>query len=636
MCGIAGAWEPAADRSPGALTDAVAAMAATLRHRGPDDEGVWTDAGAGVALGHRRLSIIDLSPEGHQPMVSASQRYALSFNGELYNFEELRDELVARGHAFRGRSDTEVLLASCDEWGVDGALGRFNGMFAFALWDAGHRVLHLARDPLGEKPLYYGRLGAALLFASELRALRAHPGAGAALEIDRDALSAYLRLNYVPAPHSIFRGVRKLPAGHVLTVRAGDRGAPPEPRCYWSLHERVAKARAGGIPRITDEEATDRLDGLLRDSVRRRMHADVPLGAFLSGGIDSSTVVALMQAQSDRPVRTFTVGFDDRRLDESAHARAVARHLGTDHTEIQLSPKAALDLVPRLPTIYDEPFADPSQLPTTAIAQVARQHVTVCLSGDGGDEVFGGYNRYTEGERAWRLLGRVPRPARAAAGRALLATPGALRSRFLPPAKAQKLAGLLRVESAADVYTALVSAWDDPDSVVVDGSEPPSGTAELPAELDGLSERMMFLDSLSTLPDEMLAKVDRASMSVGLEARVPLLDPRLVELAWSLPADMRIREGQGKWLLRQVLYRYVPAGMVERPKAGFDPPVAEWLRGPLRPWASALLEPSRLRDEGYLRAGPVSRCWAEHLSGCRNWDYRLWGVLMFQAWLESR
>ena len=635
MCGIAGAWEPAGDRSPGALADAVAAMAATLRHRGPDDEGEWTDAGAGVALGHRRLSIIDLSPDGHQPMVSASQRYALSFNGELYNFEELRDELVARGHAFRSRSDTEVLLASCEEWGVDGALGRFNGMFAFALWDAGHRALHLARDPLGEKPLYYGRVGGALVFASELRALRAHPRAGAALEIDRDALSAYLRLNYVPAPHSIYRGVRKLPAGHVLTVHAGEH-ALAEPRCYWPLHELVAKARAGGIDPVTDEEATDRLDGLLRHSVRLRMHADVPLGAFLSGGIDSSTVVALMQAQSDRPVRTFTVGFDDRRLDESAHARAVARHLGTDHTEIQLSPQAALDLVPRLPAIYDEPFADPSQLPTTAIAQVARQHVTVCLSGDGGDEVFGGYNRYTEGERAWRLLQRVPRPARAAAARALLATPDALRSRFVPPAKAQKLAGLLRVGSAADVYTALVSAWDDPDSVVVDGSEPRSVPVELPAGLDGLGERMMFLDSLSTLPDEMLAKVDRASMSVGLEARVPLLDPRLVEQAWSLPTDMRIRDGQGKWLLRQVLYRYVPAEMVERPKAGFDPPVAEWLRGPLRPWASALLEPSRLRSEGYLRAEPVSRCWAEHLSGSRNWDYRLWSVLMFQAWLESR
>ena len=636
MCGIAGAWEPAGDRSAGALAEGVAAMAATLRHRGPDDGGVWTDAGAGLALGHRRLSIIDLSPEGHQPMVSPSLRYALSFNGELYNFEELRRELVARGHSFRGRSDTEVLLAACEEWGVAGALGRFNGMFAFALWDAAHRALHLVRDPLGEKPLYYGRVAGAVVFASELAALRAHPRAGAALEVDRDALSAYLRLNYVPAPHSIYRGVHKLPAGHILTVRAADTGALPEPRCYWPLAEVVAKARAGGIDAVSDEEATDRLDRLLADAVRLRMHADVPLGAFLSGGIDSSTVVALMQAQSDRPVRTFTVGFDDRRLDESAHARTVAKHLGTDHTEIRLSPQAALDLVPRLPTIYDEPFADPSQLPTTAIAQVARGHVTVCLSGDGGDEVFGGYNRYTEGERAWRLLAPVPRQARAVAARALLAAPRALRDVVVPAAKTQKLAGLLRAGSAADVYSALVSAWDDPDSLVVGGHEPGRGYEELPAELDGLGEQMMFLDTLSTLPDEMLAKVDRASMSVGLETRVPLLDPRLVGLAWSLPRDMRIRDGQGKWLLRQVLYRYVPAEMVERPKTGFDPPVAEWLRGPLRPWASALLEPSRLRREGYLRPEPVTRCWAEHLAGTRNWDYRLWAVLMFQAWLESQ
>ncbi|MDQ4091291.1 MAG: asparagine synthase (glutamine-hydrolyzing) [Actinomycetota bacterium] len=634
MCGIAGAWEAAGDRSPGELAETVAAMAATLRHRGPDDHGVWTDAGAGVALGHRRLSIIDLSPEGHQPMVSASQRYVLSFNGELYNFEELREQLARRGHSFRGRSDTEVLLAACEEWGLDGALDRFNGMFAFALWDARARALHLVRDPVGEKPLYYGRVGGALVFASELDAVRAHPRVGAALEIDRDALSAYLRLNYVPAPHSIYRGVHKLPAGHVVTVRdAGE--ALPEPRCYWPLAEVVAKARAGGITPVSVQEAADRLDALLRESVRLRMHADVPLGAFLSGGIDSSVVVALMQAQSDRPVRTFTVGFDDRLLDESAHARTVARHLGTDHTEIRLSPEAALELVPRLPRIYDEPFADPSQLPTTAIAEVARRHVTVCLSGDGGDEVFGGYNRYTEGERAWGLLERVPGPVRQAAARAFLATPGAVRDRFVPPAKAQKLASVLRAGSGAGVYTALVSAWDDPDSIVVDGAEPES-PAEIPPGLDGLGERMMFLDSLSTLPDEMLAKVDRASMSVGLETRVPLLDPCLVEFAWSVPREMRIRDGQGKWLLRQVLYRYVPADMVERPKTGFDPPVAAWLRGPLRPWASALLEPSRLRREGYLRVEPVTQCWAEHLAGSRNWDYRLWSVLMFQAWLESR
>jgi asparagine synthase (glutamine-hydrolysing) len=637
MCGIAGCWRPQADVPADVLADTARRMTRPLGHRGPDDEGVWVDAAAGVALGHRRLSIVDLSPLGHQPMASASSRYVLSFNGELYNFPELRDELAGRGHRFLGGSDTEVLLAACDEWGLDGALERFNGMFAFALWDHAQRVLHLVRDRLGEKPLYYGWVDGTLLFGSEMRALRAHPDAGGRLDVDRDALSLYLRLNYVPAPHSIYGGVAKLPAGTVLSVRAGDGpGTGTRPKSYWPLAEVVAKARSNPLE-LSEDEATDRLDVLLREAVRMRMHADVPLGAFLSGGIDSSTVVALMQAQADRPVRTFTVGFADPSLDESGHARLVAGHLGTDHTEVHVSPDMALALVPRLGEIYDEPFADPSQLPTIAISEVARRHVTVCLSGDGGDEVFGGYNRYTQGQRAWDVLGRVPLPARRLAAQALLAAPPAVLGRLVPAAKAQKLAALLRVGSADDVYPALVSAWDEPDSLVVGGCEPVFPPADgVPAQLEGLVDRMMFLDTLSTLPDEMLAKVDRASMSVALEVRVPLLDPRVVELAWALPPGLRIKDGKGKWLLRKVLYRYVPRDLVERPKIGFDPPIAEWLRGPLRPWAQELLDPERLQREGYLRPGPVGRCWAEHLSGARNWDYRLWAVLMFQAWLERQ
>jgi asparagine synthase (glutamine-hydrolysing) len=639
VCGIAGLWDLRAETPADALRESARRMVAPLAHRGPDDEGVWADPATGLALGHRRLSVIDLSPNGHQPMASPSSRYVTTFNGELYNFAELRD-VLAGGHGvrFRGSSDTEVLLAACDQWGLDGALQRCNGMFAFALWDTSERALHLVRDRMGEKPLYYGWFGGTLAFGSEMRAVRAHTVAGARSEVDRDALSLFLRLNYVPAPWSIHRGVAKLPAATVLTVRSGDAEGAARPRSYWPLAEVVAEARSDGGT-LGEEEATDRLDALLRDAVRIRMHADVPLGAFLSGGIDSSTVVALMQAQADRAVRTFTVGFGDRRLDESAHARAVARHLGTDHTEIHLSPDDALAIVPRLPDVYDEPFADPSQLPSVAISEVARRHVTVCLSGDGGDEVFGGYNRYTQGQRAWELLRPVPLPVRRAAAGALLAVPPAVLERLVPSAKAQKLAALLRVPSADAVYPALVSAWDDPAALVVGGGDADLGPVigdGVPSQLDTLVERMMFLDSRSTLPDEMLAKVDRASMAASLEVRVPLLDPRVVRLAWALPLDMRIRDGRGKWLLRRVLHRYVPPVLVERPKTGFDPPIAEWLRGPLRAWAKDLLEPGRLAGEGYLRPGPVSRCWAEHLAGARNWDYRLWGVLMFQAWLERQ
>lgn len=646
MCGITGVWETSRGFGRDALAARVGTMTDQLSHRGPDDSGTWVSEDDGLALGHRRLAIVDLSAEGHQPMLSEDGRYVVVFNGEIYNFPELSAELLELGHHFRGHSDTEVLLAATLEWGVEGALRRFQGMFAYALWDRRERALYLARDRMGEKPLYYGWVGDALLFASELKALRAHPlWTG---EVDRDALALFLRFNYVPAPYSIHAGIGKLLPGTLIRIEQPVPGVLPQPTPYWDL--RTAVETGGRDPISSPEDAVRALDELLRDAVRQQMVADVPLGAFLSGGVDSSTVVALMQAQSARPVRTFTIGFDEEAFNEAEYAKAVANHLGTDHVELYVRPDEARTVIPRLPELYDEPFADSSQIPTFLLSQLARSEVTVALSGDGGDELFGGYNRYHLASRVLGKVDRVPAIGRRLAGRALQAVSpqvwdrveggiAAIRPRALPSQladKMKKLGDVLLSPGPEAMYTGLVSNWLDPEEVVVRGEEAPTWLTRpstWPKELDTTSW-MMYIDTLMYLPDDILTKVDRAAMGVSLETRIPMLDHRVVEFAWRLPLDLKVRDGQGKWVLRQVLDRYVPRTLIERPKMGFGVPIAEWLRGPLRDWAEALLDEKRLRAEGYLRPEPIRRKWAEHLAGTRNWQFPIWSVLVFQAWLE--
>ena len=643
MCGIAGFLGPAAQRG---MRPAAQAMADAIRHRGPDDSGEWCDQSAGIALAFRRLSILDLSPAGHQPMTSASGRYVIVFNGEVYNCEELRSRLP--GYRWQGHSDTEVMLAAVEAWGLEAAVRAFVGMFAFALWDTRERELHLVRDRLGIKPLYYGRCRQYLLFGSELSALRAHPAFNA--EIDRGAVALLMRYGYVPCPYSIYGGIRKLPPGTILRMKL-DRELP-EPLPFWSAR---AIAEAGVADPLPDdpEPARDALHQLLLEAIRLRMMADVPLGAFLSGGIDSSTVVALMQAQSSRPVRTFSIGFVEKNYNEAPFAAEVARHLGTDHTELYVTPAEAQAVVPRLPEYFDEPFADSSQVPTFLVSALARKHVTVSLSGDGGDELFAGYPRYSLANQIWGTMRHFPAAGRklAAAGMRTLSAntwnrffrtadvvlPERIRRRR-PGEQIHRFADLLSEDSRQAVYRRILSHWDPPDQVVVGALEPPTALTDpgRRPELSDFTLQMMFIDLVSYLPDDILTKVDRASMAVSLEARVPLLDHRVVEFAWRLPMSLRIRDGQEKWLLRQVLYKYVPARLVDRPKMGFGIPVGEWLRGPLRDWGEALLEPDRLAEGGCLDHETVRRVWNEHLSGTRNWQYLLWDVLMFEAWLERQ
>lgn len=623
-------------------------MVATLHHRGPDSDGIWTDAASGIALGHRRLSIIDLSPAGAQPMHSACGRYVITFNGEIYNFAELRADLEKADVRFRGHSDTEALVEGFAAWGIEPTLARANGMFAIALWDRRERTLHLARDRLGEKPLYYGWYDGTFLFASELKALHAWPGFRP--EVDRDALCLYLRHGYIPEPDCIYRGFRKLRPGTWLTLPVDAAGTLPEPQPYWSLGAAIERGR-GNLYAGGPADAVVALEDALRRSVRLRMVADVPLGAFLSGGIDSSTVVALMQAESMRPVRTFSIGFTIPAYDEAPYARAVARHLGTDHTELYVSPEETQAVIPALPGMYDEPFADSSQIPTFLVSQLARRHVTVAMSGDAGDELFAGYTRYSLALGLWARQRRLPLPLRRAAAWLLRAVPPAYWDRVfdtlapLLPArlrqpmagdKLHKLARLLELREPLAMYQSLVSQWAEPERLVSGAREPASLmalAAQAPAGLD-LTERMMYLDTLHYLPGDILTKVDRASMAVSLEARVPLLDHEVVELAWSLPQSLKVRDGQGKWALREVLARHVPRALFERPKMGFGIPIDAWLRGPLREWAEDLLSESRLRAAGYFDPAPIRAAWAAHLGGRVNLQYHLWTILMFEAWRE--
>ncbi|MCU7927027.1 MAG: asparagine synthase (glutamine-hydrolyzing) [Candidatus Thiodiazotropha sp. (ex Dulcina madagascariensis)] len=647
MCGIAGIFNDT--QSVETLSANARRMADTLAHRGPDDAGVWTEPDQGLALAHRRLSILDLSSEGHQPMASACNRYRIVFNGEIYNHAELRQELERAGaEDWRGHSDTEVMLAAIAAWGVRGALDRFTGMFAFALWDRETRSLTLARDRLGEKPLYYGYSGRLFLFASELKALRAHPGFKA--EIDRHALALMQRLAYIPAPHSIYQGIRKLVPGTLLTLQPGRR-SEIRPEVYWSARkvaEQGQHAPFGG----TEEEALNELERLLGDAIGRQMIADVPLGAFLSGGVDSSATLAMMQAQSSRPVKSFTIGFWERSFNEAENAKAVAAHLGTDHTELYITPQQALSVVPLLPKLYDEPYGDSSQIPAYLVSQLARQQVTVSLSGDGGDELFGGYNRYLWGKHLWRMLGWAPVSLRGILAN-LLTTPApaawdrvfdALRP-IIPASlhyqnpgdKLHKLAQIVTARDPKEIYWRLVSQWKDPENLVLNSSEPVTAFTD-PMQQPDLAEfehRMMQMDTVTYLPDDILVKVDRAAMGASLETRLPLLDHKLVEFAWSLPLAMKIHGNQRKRLLRKLLYRHVPAALIERPKMGFGIPLADWLRGPLREWSETLLDEQRLREEGYFNPAMVQAYWNEHLSGQRNWSYYLWNVLAFQSWQDA-
>ena len=644
MCGFAGFLDSCAGLPESEWQAVLFSMVQAITHRGPDDWGVWTDTDAGLALAHCRLSILDLSSAGHQPMISPSGRFVIAFNGEIYNHLDLRKELAV--HAWRGHSDTETLLAGFDAWGVASAVKRVIGMFAFAVWDKTNLTLTLARDRLGEKPLYYGWHGETFLFGSELKALKPHPAFRT--EIDRNALALLMRHNYIPAPYSIYHGIYKLLPGSLVTISQQNRNS--QPQRYWDARQVVADGLAQPFSGSPDD-AVDALDNLLRDAVAKQMVADVPLGAFLSGGVDSSTIVALMQAQSSRSVKTFTIGFFEEGYNEAEQAKAVSRHLGTDHTELYVTPQQALDVIPLLPTLYDEPFSDSSQIPTFLISQMTRQHVTVSLSGDAGDELFGGYNRYVLGQRLWDKVSRLPVNVRMALARMITGVSPEGWNRLLGPVqtllpmglaqanigdKLHKGSGVMMAKTPTDLYCLLVSHWLQPANLVLGATEPPTilTASGLQPQTDHFVHQMMALDMLTYLPDDILTKVDRAAMGVSLETRIPLLDHRVVEFTWSLPLGYKVRDGVGKWPLRQVLNKYVPKELIERPKMGFGIPIDSWLRGPLRDWAESLLNESRLKQEGFFNPGPIRQKWAEHLSGKRNWQYHLWDVLMFQAWHE--
>ena len=642
MCGIAGSWGPCTN-----LSRVGEEMAFSLHHRGPDSGDVWIDHGSHLVFAHRRLAVIDLSPAGRQPMQSPCGRFVIIYNGELYNHSEIRKELEAEngGFAWRGHSDTETLLAALRHWGVRKALTMSDGMFAFALWDRSNRTLTLGRDRLGEKPLYYSTGGETFIFASQLQSLKRHPSFKQ--EIDRCALALYLRYNNVPGSSSIYKGIAKLPPAHFLVIRNDGRDVG-DPLCYWNLQD-VAKSGIANQKTSSAAELGNELDIVLRDAVGRRMEADVPLGAFLSGGIDSTMVVAQMQAQSSCAVKTFSIGSANSEYDESVHAAAVARHLGTDHEELYVTPADAQAVIPLLPAIFDEPFADSSQIPTYLVSKMARQKVTVALSGDGGDELFGGYNRHITGPSVWKYLRFIPPSLRGSLGQLLSGIAGLCLNnrRILLPEllrvpgvqlKLEKVADAMTAPDAISFYISLCSHWKNPRSVVLgaSGAEQSLVNRESLSGVLGLREQMMLLDMLTYLPGDILTKVDRASMAVSLEARVPFLDHRVVEFAWQIPTEFKVRNGQGKWLLRQVLDRYVPRAIMERPKQGFGVPIEEWLRGPLRDWAEWLLAEHRLQEEGFFDPAPIRRTWLTFLAGRGHTQHLLWCILMFQAWWEKQ
>jgi asparagine synthase (glutamine-hydrolysing) len=629
-------------------------MTGALAHRGPDADGHWFDSAAGIALGHRRLSIIDLSAAGAQPMISRSGRYVIVFNGEIYNHNDIRKQLETDGKtlSWLGHSDTETLLAAIEAWGLEKTLQNCTGMFAIALWDRTDRKLSLARDRIGEKPLYYGLQNRTFMFGSELKAIRLAPGFRG--EIDRDVLALYFQFNAVPDPYCIYRGFHKLRPGCILSIDVSQlrNGTVPEVQPYWSLAD-VCRSGINSPFIGTDAEAVAKLEKLIAQSIAEQSIADVPLGAFLSGGVDSSAIVAMMQAQSNHRVKTFTIGFTEDAYNEAEHAKAVALHLGTDHHELYVSPQQALDVIPKLPHMYCEPFADSSQIPTFLVSQLARQHVTVSLSGDAGDELFGGYNRYQTAEDYWRRISRTPAPIRGllvagirslsveqwnqliAAVRWVL--PSKLKN-YANGKRAHVLAELMSQQDIGNFYRQLVTHWRLDSGLVNYQRELPSvysNCAVLPVDIDG-KQRLMAKDILGYLCTDILVKVDRAAMATSLETRVPLLDPRIVEFSQSLPLHLKMRGGQTKWILRELLYKHVPRKLIERPKMGFGVPIGPWLRGPLRDWAENLLSVEKLSEQGLINPDPVRDKWFQHLAGSHNWEYLLWDVLMFQAWLDDQ
>jgi len=655
MCGIAGFLSNDRQIVMNGM-EVLLNMTRTLSHRGPDDNGAWSDKSNGIGLGHTRLSILDLSEKGHQPITSACGRYVMSFNGEIYNFRDIKITLEKKGHYFTGSSDTEVLLESISEWGLEGAIEQCNGMWAFALWDKKERTLSLCRDRIGKKPVYYGLTGDSFVFASELKAIKTFPGFSGRL--DRKSITSYLRHNYVPSPYSIFEGIGKLPPASIITLSVQELSDAcnirklNKPKQYWSI-KAIVERHISHPCKDRFGETLNNLDNVLKHAVSRRMISDVPLGAFLSGGIDSSIVVAMMQQCSEIPVNTFSIGFKEEQYCEAKYAKEIAKYLGTRHTELVVQAKQALDVIPELPHIYDEPFSDVSQIPTYLLSRMTREHVTVALSGDGGDEMFAGYNRYVMGNNIWKTIGWAPEGARkifasscvrntvnSKIGRNLLHVgsrfPGFNQINYATD-RLDKLSEIISAPSKEDMYRRLVSHWKSPEEIVVGGEEPVTALTDVDSKISdlGLMESMMYFDAITYLPDDILTKVDRASMAASLEVRCPLLDREVIELSWKIPMSMKTKGSNGKYILKKLLAQYLPERLFDRPKMGFGVPIDSWLRGSLRDWAEDLLSAEKIKREGVFRSAPIRALWKEHLSGKRNWQYYIWDILMFQAWLDN-